>query len=403
MAILKAYKYRLYPNNDQVNYLNQVFGSARFVWNQLVANFNSWSKDGPNRPMNEAILKNNPEYDWLNKSISYALQQKRIDFDETKKQFFSKNRKTKLGRMKFKKKGISQDSFRIPGQALGYNKCIDFDQGTLKIPKMKSIKIIIDRKFNGQLRSITLSKNKCDQYFVSVLVEEELELKQNTNRSIGIDLGINSLMTLSNGIKISNPRLFEENQFKLKRAQQHLSHKQKGSNRYNQQRKKVAKIHLKIANRRSNLQHQISNWLVNEYDVICMENLNVSGMKKGTCAKSISDVSFAELLRQIEYKCNWYGKTFHKIDRFFPSSKNCSCCGYKNVNLQRGDKDWTCPSCNAYHDRDLNAAINILNEGLNNLYDLTSAELVDYRHREAIRPEAVSLPKASSLKCLMNL
>ena len=400
--VLRSYKYRIYPTKVQAQYLNQVFGSVRFVWNQLVANFNSYSKDGPNRPLNEKILKDNPEFSWLNDSISYALQQKRMDFEETKKQLFSKTRKVKIGRMKFKKKGVSKDSFRIPGQQIGFNKCINFETNRLKITKMTPIKMKIDRKFSGQLRSVTVSKNKCEQYFVSVLVEEEIELKQNTGRSIGIDLGLSNLMILSNGMKIDNPKWFRKSQAKLKRAQQHFSRKQIGSNRRNRQRLKVAKIYQKITAQRNYVHHVLSSWIVENYDVICMENLNIKGlMKNRKLAKSIQDASWSSLVLMIKYKSNWYGKTFHQIDRFFASSKTCSSCGHKMDEMNLSIREWTCPNCGEIHDRDINAAQNILCRGLGDLYGITSAELSDYRHGEVVRPE-VEIPKASSVKCLIN-
>ena len=246
--VLRAYKYRLYPTKQQTDYLNRVFGSVRFVWNQLVANFNSWSAEGPNRPMNEKILKDTPEYIWLSDSISYALQQKRMDFDETKKQHFNKKRKTKLGRMKFKKKGVARDSFRIPVASMGGQKAIDLGNNRIKLPKMTAMKMVVVREFSGVAKSVTISKNKIDQFFVSVLVEEEVLVKTGVGRSIGIDLGLNHLTTLSNGIQVENPKWFRKTQAELKRAQQQLSRKQKGSNRYNRQKQKVAKIHLLITN-----------------------------------------------------------------------------------------------------------------------------------------------------------
>ena len=399
--ILKAYKYRIYPTKTQEQYLGQVFGSVRFVWNQLVANFNSFSKDGPNRPMNEKILKDNPEFSWLKDSISYALQQKRMDFEETKSQFFSKTRKSKLGRMKFKKRGVSTDSFRIPGQTCD-NSHVNFDTSRIKLPKMTSIKMSVDRKFKGLVKNVTVSKNKCNQYFVSILVEEELELKQNTGRSIGIDLGLTHLCIMSNGMKIENPRWFRENQSKLKRAQQHLSRKTKGSARYTKQRIKVARLHLKIANQRKWVYHNLSTWLVNTYDTICMEDLNVKGMVKNRkLAKSISDAGWSTLVGMIAYKSNWYGRSFQKIDRFFASSKTCSCCGYKMDSMNLSIREWTCPSCGIIHDRDLNAATNILYKGLDDLYGFTSEELSDYKRRELLSPE-VEIPKADSLKRLVS-
>lgn len=389
--MLKAYKYRLYPTKSQQEYLNQNFGAVRFVWNQLVADFNSWEKDVIKPKVTEKTLKDDPEYSWLHDSISYALQQKRIDFDETKKQFFNKKRKIALGRMKFKKKGVAKDSFRIPGQKVNYNECIDFDTSRIKLPKMTPIKLSIDRPFTGNLRSVTVSKNKCNQYFVSVLVDTTPELKQNTGRAIGIDLGLNHLCTFSNGVKVDNPRIFRKNQAKLKRQLQHLSRKIKGSNRYNKQKLKVAKIHLKIANQRSWFNHNLSTWLVSNYDHVFMEDLNVAGMKK-LFGKSISDASFSSLVNMIEYKCSWYGKVFHKIDRWYPSSKTCNCCGNRISELPLNIREWECSSCDSVNDRDLNAARNILDEGFRTLYNFTSEELSDYKRRER-----VNLPDSSEV------
>ncbi len=382
--IKRAYKYRIYPTKQQAAYLNEVFGCVRFVWNQLVANFNSWTPDGPNRPMNEKILKDMPEYSWLSESISYALQQKRIDFDETKSQFFSKNRKKKLGRMKFKKKGIARDSFRIPVASMGGLKSIDLKNGRIKLPKMSAMKMVVDREFAGNPKSVTVSKNKIGQFFVLVLVEEEVLIKTSVGRSIGIDLGLNHLVTLSSGVQVENPRWFRKSQAKLRKEQKHLSRKKKGSNRYERQRRKVAKVHLKIKNQRSWMIHNLTTAIINTFDTIIVEDLNVAGMKK-LFGKSISDATFGEILRQLEYKSNWYGRTFHKIDRWYPSSKTCNCCGHKMDTMTLDIREWTCPNCGSHHDRDLNAARNILDEGLCDLYGFTSDELADYKRGEEVR------------------
>ena len=399
--IYRAYKYRIYPTKKQAEYLRQTFGSVRFVWNQLVANFNSWSSEGPNRPMNEKILKDMPEYSWLNDVISYALQQKRIDFDEAKSQYFNKGRKKKPGRMKFKKKGITRDSFRIPVASMGGQKAIDLDNGRIKLPKMGPMKLIVDRKFMGTAKSVTVSMNKVDQFFVSILVEEDVKVKTGVGRSIGIDLGLKDLATLSNGMKILNPRWFRKSQAKLRKEQKHLSRKQRGSNRYERQRRKVAKVHLKIKNQRSWAIHNLTTAIVNTFDTIIVENLNVAGMKK-LFGKSISDAAFGEILRQLEYKSNWYGRTFHKIDRWYPSSKTCNCCGHKMDTMTLDIREWTCPSCGTHHDRDLNAAKNILDEGLRDLYGFTSDELADYRRGEEVRHANTGafLDEAFRLSCL---
>ena len=400
-SIYRSYKYRLYPTKQQSQYLEQVFGSVRFVWNHLVANFNSWSSEGPNRPMNEKILKNTPEFTWLNDNISYTLQQKRIDFDEAKSQYFNKGRKKKPGRMKFKKKGIARDSFRIPVASMGGQKSIDLDNGRIKLPKMGPMKLIVDRKFMGTAKSVTVYKNKIGQFFVSVLVEEDVKVKTSVGRSIGIDLGLSCLATLSNGVQVKNPRLFRKSQAKLRKEQKHLSRKQKGSKRYERQRRKVAKVHLKVANQRSWAIHNLTTTIINTFDTIIVEDLNVAGMKK-LFGKSISDAAFGEILRQLEYKSNWYGRTFHKINRWYPSSKTCNCCAYKMDTMTLDIREWTCPNCNTHHDRDLNAAKNILDEGLRDLYGFTSDELADYKRGEEVRHANTGafLDEAFRLSCL---
>ena len=402
MEIQRAYKYRLYPTDEQAEFLNQNFGCVRFVWNQLVANFNSWSPEFTPPKLNEKILKDNPEFPWLKEAISFALQQKRIDFDQTKSQFFNKQRKTKLGRMQFKKRGVSRDSFRIPGSVLPSSIDDMCATGLIQLPKMAPIKVIIDRPFSGELRSVTVSKNKANQYFVSVLVLEEVELKQNTGRSVGIDLGLKDLAILSNGMRIANPRFLRKSQSKLNKANRCLSRKVKGSGRYLKQKQKLARIHLKVANQRAFVHHNLSTWLTDQFDTIVMENLAVKNMVKNRkLAKSISDASWSNLVSMIAYKATWYGRTFHQIDRFAPSTKTCSCCGHKLDTIGLDVREWTCPGCGTTHDRDLNAAQNILDIGLREVYDLSSDELAEYKRRELVRPSA-AMPKADSMKRLVS-
>ena len=392
MKILKAYRYRIYPNKLQQQYLNQVFGSVRFVWNQLVANFNAFGTNEFNIALSEKDLKE--IHTFLNESISYALQQKRIDFEQTKKQFFNTKRKVKLGRMKFKKKGIANDSFRIPAQAL--TKPFDFDNSVIKLTKLGKVKCIFDRKFIGAFKSVTISKTKTNKYYASVLVEEESSFKPKSNNVVGIDLGLKELLTLSNGDVFKNPGWFRESQSKLAKAQKHLSRKTRGSNRYKKQRLNVTKIHEKIVNQRKWYIHNITSWIVNTFDIICIEDLNVEGMKK-KFGKSISDAVFSEITRQLTYKAFWYGKSISKIDRWFPSSKMCSCCGNVNKDLTLKDRTYVCAECGAVINRDLNASINILNQGLLD----SSAEAVDYTRGEELRlKECLHSSIASSMKRL---
>lgn len=398
---LRAYKYRIYPNKEQEQFLAHNFGCVRFVWNQMVSAFNSWSHIGPNPVVNEKRLKDTEEYSFLKDAISYGLQQKRMDFDELRKQFFNKKRAVKLGRPKFKKKNGRQ-SFRIPAVSMSLYDFSDLELG-LKLPKLKSpIKTIIDRPFTGKPKSVTVSKNATNQYFVSILVEEDIQVFQQTYRSVGIDLGLKDLITLSNGQKLANPKLLRKNQAKLAKLQRALARKQKGSKRRELARIKVARLYQKVSNTRNWLYHNISLALVRDFDTICMESLNIKGMLKNRrLSRAISDASLSTLVTMIKYKSLWYGKTFHQIDTWHPSSKLCSECGYKMDDMNLSVREWTCPECQTNHDRDINAAINILNKGLTDLYGLTSDELADYRHQEEISRKSES-NYASSMKCLSN-
>ena len=366
--------------------MNENFGAARFIWNQLVANFNNYGQETYIKNLSEKELKENNH--WLKDRISYILQQKSRDFFETTKQYFNKSRKKKLGRPKFKKKGVCVDSFRIPGQAIGFHKAFNFEKSTLKIPKLKSkLKLKIDRTFSGQVKSITISKNNLNQYFISVCVEEEIKTKVKTGKDIGLDLGLLDLAILSDGTRFQNPKYFRETQTKLKKAQQHLARKTKGSSRYQKQKLKVAKIYKKITNQRSWYYHQISNYLVTRFDSIFVEDLNITGMMKNRkLSKSIQDVSWSTLISMISYKCIWYGKELLKINRFFPSSKLCSACGTKNDQLDLGTRSWIC-SCGVCHDRDVNAARNILQEGLKVFHGVVLVEPTDDDRGEIVRPE----------------
>lgn len=395
---LKAYKYRIYPNKDQEVLLSKTFGCCRFVWNKLVENFNNGGKE----VLTEKTLKDQEEFEFLKEVSAATLQQKRMDFIEFKNQYFNKSRKTKLGRPQFKKKSNRQ-SFRLPNQKFK----LDQEKSLVRLEKVGFLKIVLDRFIPdyADLRSITISKTPTGKYYASILVEQELKSMPSTGKVVGIDLGIKDLMVLSNGQVINNPKWFRENQSKLKRAQRHLSRKKKGSNRYSKQRIKISRIHEKITNTRSYFLHNVSTALVKTFDVISLEDLNVSGMLKNRkLAKSISDASWSSFVSMLEYKCNWYGKILVKIDRFYPSSKTCSNCGHKGDNMPLSVREWTCPSCGSKHDRDLNASINLLKEGWRHLTDrdLTSAEYVDYGRGVEVSLNGVNHHLASAVKRLEN-
>lgn len=395
---LKAYKYRIYPTKEQEVLLARTFGCCRFVWNKLVENFNN--NDGT--IVTEKTLKDTPEFEFLKEVSAATLQQKHRDFIEFKKQYFNKKRKTKLGRPSFKKKSNRQ-SFRLPNQKF----TLDQEKSLVRLEKIGFVKIVLDRVIPEEVnfRSIIVSKTPTGKYFVSILVQQELNPIPSSGKVVGIDLGLKDLFILSNGQVINNPKWFRDNQSELKKHQKHLSRKTKGSNRYNRHRIKVAKVHEDIVNSRTYFLHNISTAIVREFDIVVLEDLNVSGMLKNhKLAKSISDASWSTFVSMLEYKCDWYGKMLVKIDRFFPSSKTCSSCGHKEEKMPLSVREWICPSCGSKHDRDLNASINILKEGWRQLTgkEITSAEYVDYGCGAEVRLNGDSHHLASALKRLEN-
>ena len=369
MKKLKAYKFRLYPNKQQEVLLNKTFGCVRFYYNQQVTLFNSYDKESNPKLEFKSSTLIRQEFEWMQEVSAAAIQQKEIDFKEFKKQLFNKNRKSKLGSPNFKKKSNRQ-SYRLPNQKfkiLG-NK--------IQLEKIGKVKFVKDRNFPEVFKfmSVTVSKNPSGQYFISVLVEQEINHKTKTNREVGIDLGVKAFSTQSDGIEISNPKYFSKNQAKLKKLQQHFSRKQKGSNRREKCRLKITKLYQKIANQRDYFLHNYSTHLIDKYDYIFIEDLGVKNMLESKLmSKEISDVSWSKFVNMLIYKADWYGKTVHKVDRYYASSKTCE-CGVKNKDLKLSDREWVCISCGVINQRDLLASQNILKEGRRSLGDITNVE-----------------------------
>lgn len=386
--MLKSYKYKLNPNKEQIVLLNKHFGSIRFAYNYFLnerkkeyeTNKNTINYYDNSKSLTE--LKKLEEYSWLNEINSQSLQYSLKCLDGAYQNFF----KFKKGFPKFKSKR-SKNSFSVP-------QSVKLINGKLVIPKFKEpIDLILHRTFNGKIKSCTISKTSTNEYFVSILVETEHNKIPKTGKTIGIDLGIKDFVITSEGYKYKNNRYTKTYANLLKKAQQHLSRKTKGSNRYYKQKLKVAKLHKKIANSRLDNLHKISTELIKNYDTIILEDLNIKGMiKNHKLSKHISDVSWSKFIELLTYKAEWNDKQIVKIDRFFPSSKTCNCCGYINQNLKSDIREWTCPSCNTKLDRDLNASINILNEG----YKLISSGTDDYRSRGKIRPTKVGTTDETS-------
>ena len=368
----KAFKYRIYPNKSQQILFAKTFGCVRVIWNANVESFNSYDKDANPKP--KIITKSDLITDkpWLNEISAAAIQQKIRDFQETSKQFFSKTRKKRIGRHSFKKKSGIQ-SYRLPNQkfSLGDNK--------IRLEKIGWVKMRVDRAIpdESKILSCTISMNCCGQYFVSVLVETLILHKHKTGKMVGIDLGLKSFATLSGSTVIDNIKFFREKQSEIVKIQRHLSRKKKGSNRYRKNKLRIARLHNKIANKRNYFLHSVTTYLADNYDVICIEDLNVSGMLSNhKLAKAISDTSFYQFRSMLEYKCNWYGKELVVIDRFYPSSKTCSKCGWKKEDLTLSDRVFKCENCGMEIDRDLNAAINIKRVGVDILYNRTQRDEV---------------------------
>jgi putative transposase len=350
-----SYKYRLYPNVKQEILLAKTFGCVRYLWNQHVAIFNSYNKETNPFPIYPTTKEYRDKMPWMREVSFTAVQQRERDFDSFKKQFFNTGRKEKIGRPCFKKKG-GEESFRLTSQVFRIN------NNKIHISKVGWVKIVIDRQIpdDAKILSATISKNLSGQYFASICTEHEIKPLNKTGYEVGIDVGLKEFLVQSDGIVIENPQFFRESQAKLKRAQQHFARKKKGSRRRRKCKLKVAKIYQKVTGRREWFLHNESTRIVRDYDVIAVETLNVIGMLKNhTLSKSIYDAAWGKFFIMLEYKAEWYGKQFIKINRFAPSSKTCSSCGWKNNELTLKDRVFTCPVCGLELDRDHNAAINI--------------------------------------------
>lgn len=363
--MLKVYKYRIYPNKQQEEQIHKTFGCCRFVYNQTLAyrkdkyeqDKQSMNKTSCNNYCNQVLKKN---YEWLKEVDKFALTNSIYNMDSAYQKFFKEH----TGYPKFKSKKNPKRSYTT--NFTNGNIEVSFDNNKIKLSKLKWVKAKIHREFQGQIKSATISQIPSGKYFVSVLVETKHTPMESTGCTVGIDLGIKDLLITSDGEKFDNIRTTKKYEDKLSKEQRKLSHKVKGSKNWNKQRIKVAKIHEKIHNARIDNLHKISHKLVQENQLIVSEDLAISNMVKNhNLAKAISDCGWYELIRQISYKSDWNNRQYIKIGRFTKSSQPCNICGY--INIETKDlsvREWTCPVCGTKHDRDVNAAINILNEGL---------------------------------------
>ena len=365
MKINHGYKYRIYPTPAQIQSISMMFGCCRFVYNYFLdVRHDAWSSKKESLSYSNTsnmltVLKRDPAYLWLTAVDSMALQESLRDLDRAYQNFFSK----RAGYPKFKSRHNHHQLYRTRCQ----NNNIRLDGNNhIVLPKLGRVKIRLSRMFYGRILNATISKTPTGKYYVSLCVEEELVPKPNAGGNVGVDVGLKEFYTDSNGNVIDNPKTIRRYERKLTREQRRLSRKVKGSSNYDKQRKRVASIHEKIFNVRTDFLHKESTRLVSENQVIAIESLNVKGMMRNRhLSKSIQDVSWSRFFSMLEYKSYEYGCDIIKVPMFYPSSQTCSCCGYKNPTVKKlFVRDWTCPKCGTHHDRDHNAAANILAKAL---------------------------------------
>lgn len=360
----KAYKYRIYPNKTQQKLIQKTFGCCRFVYNyylnkrkemyendKTTFTYNMCSRD---------LTQLKKGFEWLKEPDKDSLQKSLKDLDNAYQKFFKEH----TGYPKFKSKKNRHKSYRTSCT----NNNIRFENKHIKLPKLGYVKTRDKQIPQGRILNATISQEPNGHYYCSLCCTDiTFEQLPKTNKNIGLDLGIVDFAILSDENKIENPRFYEKSEEKLVKLQRELSRKTIDSNRWNKARIKVVKLQKHISNQRNDFLQKLTTSIVNDFDIIGIEDLDVKSMKEtdsSTRNKRVGDVSWSEFRRMLTYKCEWYGKKLSVIDRYYPSSQICHCCGHRDSKKSEDIRFWICPNCNSELDRDINAAINILNEGL---------------------------------------
>ena len=387
--MLRAIKIRLYPNKEQAAMINKLLGCYRFVYNQcLNRKIESYKNEGKlenlstlGKFVHHELLKDD-NFIWLREQNTKVLKQAVKDMLTAYKNFFEQH----TGYPKFKSKHDSKQSCRFELGTISRRN--DYTTYRLSLANIKNVRFRCNEKYaqylqknHNNIRQATLKRLPCGEYYLSILVDGDLAHKiKETNAAVGIDLGVKDFVITSEGEVFNNLHFKKSETKKIKRLQRQLSKKQKGSNNRNKARIMLAKVYKKINDKKQYYLHCVSNSLIDENQIICMEDLNVKGMiKNHNLAESICEVNFGEFRRMLEYKAKWYNRKIVFVDRFYPSSKTCHNCGYVNKKLTLKDRQWVCPQCGEVIERDYNAALNILDEGLRIIGSSTTEfKLVDY-------------------------